>query len=302
MRIMREISFLELLNTNFNLNGITVAERWWKNENVNDYPNGRAENVLSYTADGNKLFFSDEDTPLFTASRGAIFFISHDCRYSTKTVTDGNEMGHTFCVKFQLTDENGELFSVREKYLFWDCSENKRVAELFRRIIAEYLELHVSCAKIKSTSYEILNDLLILKQNVEAHSDEFKDILPAVKYIEEHYNLNTSVDELAKMCLMSNSYFRKRFSAYTGKGYTDYRNQLRIKKANELLSDSMWSIHAIAQTLGFYDTSHFYRIYKQYTGTLPNRNLTKRRPEAPCDLLADAGFTQNQSPGNTKKR
>lgn len=272
---MREIGFLELLNTDFNLNGITAAERWWKNDNVNEYPDGRAENILSFTAEGSKLLFTDGEEPLFSVHSGAIFFISHGCRYSTRTVTEGDAQGHTFCIKFHLADENGEELSIRERYLFWDCADSKRIAGLFRRIIKDYLELNVNRAKVKSTAYEIFNDLLLLSQRPTDQLDEFQDILPAVRYISEHYNRNTSVDELARMCAMSNSYFRKRFSAYSGKGYTDYRNRLRIQKANELLCDSMWSIGAIAQALGFYDTSHFYKIYKQYTGSLPDRTLKR---------------------------
>lgn len=271
---MREISFLQLTNENFNINRITTAERWWKNENVNNYPNGRSENVLSYTAEGGKQLFADgSNNPIFSAPRDAVLFISQDCRYSSKTITENDKQGHTFCVKFKLVDEDGEELCIREKYLFWNCSSNEKLVGLFRKIISQYLALTVNYAKVKCTAYQILNTLLEISQSKGKELSDFEDILPAIKYIESNYNLNTSVDELAKMCLMSNSYFRKRFCAFTGgDSYTNYRNKLRIKKAEELLSDSMWTINAISQVLGFYDTSHFYKIYRKFTGKVPNRS------------------------------
>lgn len=276
---MRELSFLQLLEMNFNLNGITAVERWWRNGNVNEYPHGRTENILAYTVYGDKLLFTDDDgKPSFSSHSGSVFFIARDCRYTSRIVTRENEMGHTFCVKFRLTDEEGEELLVRERYLYWDCAERKWVTDLFRRIVGEYLKLNVDRARVKSTAYQLLSDLLSLSQNTENVSADYCDILPAVRYIEAHYHSNTSVDELAKMCLMSNSYFRKRFSAYTGgESYTSYRNKLRIKKADELLSDPLWTIHGISEALGFYDTSHFYKIYKKFKGCLPDRDPTRER-------------------------
>jgi AraC-like DNA-binding protein len=98
---------------------------------------------------------------------------------------------------------------------------------------------------------------------------DFHAILPAIQYIEEHPSENTTVPELAAMCFLSESYFRARFRAFAGCSPTDYRNRLRVGKAKELLQSSLWTTDLIAEALGFYDTSHFYRVYKRVTGQTP---------------------------------
>ncbi|MBQ2118450.1 MAG: helix-turn-helix domain-containing protein, partial [Clostridia bacterium] len=66
--------------------------------------------------------------------------------------------------------------------------------------------------------------------------------------------------------------FRARFKQFSGGlSPSEYRNRLRVRKAQELLSSSLWTTDLIAETLGFYDTSHFYRIYKKYTGKTPKQ-------------------------------
>lgn len=272
---MRILSFLDLPGADVNVTSVSGVERWWKRGNMNEYPDGRAENVLSYTIHGNKeLYVSGEESPIFSVRSPAVFFIAANAPYASRTVLDDDtDMGHTICVKFQLKDENGEEIRISDPYLKWDISANEAVQKLFSKIIRFYLNAQVDQLKLKALVLNLLSELSGMCSDDRGQYAGFDDLLPAIHYIDVNYGKNFAIDELAKMCYMSNSHFRKRFKEYTGgESFTEYRNKIRVRKAEELLDNQLWSIDAIAQVCGFYDSSHFYRVYKKYTGETPREH------------------------------
>jgi mannose-6-phosphate isomerase class I len=101
----------------------------------------------------------------------------------------------------------------------------------------------------------------------------FRDIQPAIDRIELYPEINTSISELSKLCNMSESSFRRKFKQYTNDiSPINYRNRIRIMKAEELCNNSSYTIEEAAMKLGFCDAAHLCRLYKQFTGkTLKTR-------------------------------
>ena len=97
--------------------------------------------------------------------------------------------------------------------------------------------------------------------------------------IERTPQSNISVSELAEQCGLSETSLRTKFRQYTGgMNPIDYRNSLRISKAKELLSATNSSVEMIAETLGFYDSSYFIKVFKHFSDVTPNEyraGLTK---------------------------
>ena len=268
---MRKIDFSALETENINITHIAAVERRWRDGNVNRYPNGRAENIISYTLLGQKHIYADayEKTPLYHLSAPGIVLITRDAPYSSRTEMDSDEeRGHTICVRFTLLDERGEELVFAEPYRCWKNDPQGRALLLFRGILSAYLSPETPHMLLKARLLELLHELLGPRAGGRIPPD-FRAIMPAVRYIEQHPAENTSIAELASMCFLSESYFRARFRAYAGCSPTDYRNRLRIGKAKELLGSSLWTTDLIAEALGFYDTSHFYRVYKKVTGETP---------------------------------
>ena len=56
---MSKLSFLDLNHADVSLTSISSVERWWKRGNKNEYPEGRTENILSYTIHGNKEIYGN---------------------------------------------------------------------------------------------------------------------------------------------------------------------------------------------------------------------------------------------------
>jgi AraC-like DNA-binding protein/mannose-6-phosphate isomerase-like protein (cupin superfamily) len=159
------------------------------------------------------------------------------------------------------------------------------VEDIFREIIREY--------EIRDSDFvyiikSMLMKLLILvgrefKKNIngtesqrlyERHRDALNN---ALKYISENYNYDVSLDEAARVAMLSTSYFSYLFKQMTQKTFTEYVNSMRIAKAAELLKTRHdMKIVDICFEVGYNNINHFNRIFRQETGTKP-MDLRKAR-------------------------
>ena len=94
-------------------------------------------------------------------------------------------------------------------------------------------------------------------------------IEPAVEYINSHFTEEINIGELAKICYISEPHLFRLFKQHLGLSPIDYKNFLKLKKAEELLMDPECSISEIAAILGFENVCYFSRIFKKRRGMSP---------------------------------
>lgn len=270
---MAFIKFEEFMQRSINVTKIEAVERCWRSGNTNLYANGRSENLLSCTLDGEKRILDENGKLLYSFSSPAIILISKGTPYMscTDSADESDDGGHTICVRFALSDDNGEELLLDKPFRLWSGEECEKFIPLFKGILAEYISAEASPIMLKAKLYELLAALFKFRK--EAHEAEEKKILPAINYIKNHLDENVSIAQLSSLCFLSESYFRSRFHEITGFSPTEYRNRLRVEKASELLKSSLWTVDLIAETLGFCDTSHFYRVYKKISGKTPRSDI-----------------------------
>lgn len=85
-----------------------------------------------------------------------------------------------------------------------------------------------------------------------------------------HIFSNLSVHELAKLCNMSLSSFKRAFRNLFNDSPNNYINTKKINKAKELLQVSELSISDIAYETGFNDPQYFTRLFKKRIGLSPS--------------------------------
>jgi AraC-like DNA-binding protein/mannose-6-phosphate isomerase-like protein (cupin superfamily) len=93
----------------------------------------------------------------------------------------------------------------------------------------------------------------------------------ALRYIQQHFKEDISIDVLAEMCNMSYSYFSRQFSKIIGKTFKEYLNFIRINEAEKLLLTSNINITDIAMETGFSNTSYFIKQFKLLKGISPKQ-------------------------------
>ncbi len=92
-------------------------------------------------------------------------------------------------------------------------------------------------------------------------------VFPAICYLDKHLRDNVSITALAKMCMLNETTFRREFKNATGKSPVQYKTEIRIKKAKELISCTPEILTSeIVEQLGFYDASYFYKAFFKVTG------------------------------------
>lgn len=89
------------------------------------------------------------------------------------------------------------------------------------------------------------------------------------KVIECHLYSNLNVEELAKLCQMSLSSFKREFYKEYNDTPNNYLLSKKMEKAKELLIITEISIHEIAFKIGFNDPLYFTRIFKKKIGVTP---------------------------------
>lgn len=98
------------------------------------------------------------------------------------------------------------------------------------------------------------------------------DVLEALKYIEEHYNEDITLPDVADYICISKNHLSYLFKKETGKTFSDYLIQYRIDKAKEFFSaDTKSTVSDIAEKTGFHDTGYFSKVFKKATGLSPNQ-------------------------------
>ncbi len=94
-------------------------------------------------------------------------------------------------------------------------------------------------------------------------------ITAALEYVNAHYALPLRASELAEVCNMSETHFRRLFEENVNMSPMDYVNLVRIQKACDLMKKTNDSMDMIAVKCGFATTSTFNRNFKKFLSTSP---------------------------------
>lgn len=91
----------------------------------------------------------------------------------------------------------------------------------------------------------------------------------AIAYMEENYNQNIIINELAERYGMSPNYFSSIFKKEMKQSAVNYLTKLRVDKAAQYLKDTGESVADISRRVGYEDSQYFFRVFKKATGVTP---------------------------------
>lgn len=92
----------------------------------------------------------------------------------------------------------------------------------------------------------------------------------AVNYLHEHHTVKINTVELAGLCNLSVSSFYGHFKEEMGCTPVEYKNNLVVQKAAELLLYQGLTVAETAEQLGFSSSAYFSKLFKKITGKLPS--------------------------------
>ena len=96
-------------------------------------------------------------------------------------------------------------------------------------------------------------------------------IKEAISYIEQNFQNDISVEDIAGFCSLNRSYFGKIFRDALGKSPQEFLINYRMSKAAELLKLTELSIGDISNAVGYPSQLHFSRAFKKIHGISPRQ-------------------------------
>jgi transcriptional regulator GlxA family with amidase domain len=103
-------------------------------------------------------------------------------------------------------------------------------------------------------------------------------VSPAVLFINENPEKDPSVKDLAMLCRLSESHFRRLFISETGVSPLKYKNGIRISRACDYLTSHMLPVSRVAEIMGFDTLYSFSKFFKNEMGISPLKYVKTKRP------------------------
>lgn len=136
------------------------------------------------------------------------------------------------------------------------------------------IALVIILSLIVTTNFAAIESSRLKKQNekLKSHITDFTmgKIKKFVKYIDNNYNEDISIEGLAASLGINHDYLRKAFKECFGMKINDYINSLRINEAADKLKETDNTIIEIAYSVGFDSITTFNRSFKKFKGITPS--------------------------------
>ena len=111
----------------------------------------------------------------------------------------------------------------------------------------------------------------------EYYSAEYDKLRPSLTYIWEHFDKDIKMSDLAAICSLSESHFRKLFVKNTAMTPLEYLNQIRIRNACLMIGQSTYPLTMVCEKCGFTNMSTFDRNFRKIIGISPSEWKKKKQ-------------------------
>ncbi len=126
-------------------------------------------------------------------------------------------------------------------------------------------------------------------------------IAPALDFIKDNYMVSFPIEDLADMCHLSQTHFRRVFNEIMNTSPLSYLNTTRILQSCILLRTTEESILAISEQVGFRSVSSFNRHFSEIMGTQPSEWRHRMAKVDGASILEYTGWMQAQDLSDKKK-
>lgn len=160
---------------------------------------------------------------------------------------------------------------------------SEKMIETTLQIIASYkieiddhAELHATirvlddCYTLSQLKLFFQRFLTLSASLIQSKKEEQNDTTDgAMLYLEQHYSEDISLDIVAVHLGITGAYLSALMKEKTGVNFSDHLNNIRIRKAKELLTSTALSIQEIGERIGYRNVTSFIRMFKKLTSSTP---------------------------------
>lgn len=241
----------------------------------NYYFNPSTGRVLSeyqfvYISKGKGVFSSDSTKKINIEKGQVIFLVPGQWHsYCPSRETGWNE--YYIGVSGKIIDDILSSGFISSENQIFNVGVNEDLVHLFSNAIKVAKEDKTGAQQyLAGIAFNILGTILSLAQN---RNFELKDSAQKIEQAKiimiENIYKNIDIKEIAANLGISYSLFRKTFKEYTGYAPAQYFQELKLRKAKELLAETNYSIKEISYELNFSSYEYFLSFFKKRVGFTP---------------------------------
>lgn len=233
-----------------------------------DSKNDRAYDSLSVRTDGVGVFKTERGE--IEVRRGDVLYMPRNVHYSQ--TTSGETVYAVHFINYSFNPKNGiETLSVEER---------DRVVEMMSEMYRVWtLKKQGYRYQASAMLYSLLYFL-----NCHAHDDrsgafrQGEQLKNAINRIHTDFRQGQiPISELAAMCAVSETYFRRLFKSIYGVSPNQYIINLRLEYASQLLCSGLYTVGEVSDRSGFGDPKYMSKLFKKRYGTSP-RDYARQQP------------------------
>ena len=257
----------ELYDADYNITNIFSMEQYWKNNSVFKMTSPRESACMLYLCGCDAVYTENDKT--FTVEKNSVIYIPRGTIYETQFI---NCQGcASVLLEFNLITPESLPFNIYKNITVLTKNADPLIARLFNMASDIFSSTIIAIPKLKSVIYDILTELSTTHRWQKIYSKKFNSISKGIACLCSEKNFNLSVDEIAQICHVSSSTFRRM-------NPSEYRTFAQIEYAKKLLSTGAMTVPEAAVASGFNDSAYFCRVFKKITGFTPSEycNSTKK--------------------------
>lgn len=268
---MNLIKFSIMYNLDYHIGHLfAMNQRWVENQTWTMMEHPRQTSALLYY-NNCAATYTLPDGERIHIQPGSLVYIPQGARYKSRFHQCGDTAPHTQLLEFELRDENNEPFIAASTITILNQSSTYNYNRIFEDIVALYGKPIRPYGLLKSKCYDFLNELCSSFREERIYSKKYMPIAKGVAYLEQTSAYDLSIAEIAGLCHMSESHFRKLFEQYSGVSPRQYKTNKLLRQAKDMIRSGDLTIKEISISLGFSDVGYFSRWFKKNAGITPSK-------------------------------
>jgi len=265
--------FRGLYGKEFNVYVQNSAKMYWNNRyKFSCLETGKPTDMLLYLANCAGEYELPDGTLIY-APRKSFVYAPKDIRYRFRCTEAEDDVYSNIIINFVLSDTSGREFRIYDSIKVMTDLPVGKLEKLFLDTAAiSGQNLRFPCG-LNACIYSVLSEFCAHFHKKKILSKKYQVISKGILYLEENEELDMSVREIAKMCNVSEIYFRKLFKEYSGVTPVSFKLSRKMERAKQYLTFEGKTVRETAEALGFSEPAYFCRVFKEKTGMTPGEAM-----------------------------
>ncbi|WP_302537629.1 response regulator transcription factor [Clostridium saudiense] len=266
-------TILKKLSSEFDEVFIAVGD---KVESIEDIPKSYADsNIIKkyiLTEGYNSCLYKNDIVKITNKNRS----FNKEIEYLNKIIIEKNEDKTLEYIEKifkneELAPEDIYDLSIKILLLIDKISEDFRLSKNYKdETLSSVIVSIYDASTIDRIKEIITNQVIELSKVMNTNIVKYTPIVQqVVNYIDERYFEEVSLKTLSQKYNINSSYLGQIFTKEVGYSFSEYLNKIKNMKAKELILNTNMKINDIAKEVGYYETSYFYRKFKEFYGVSP---------------------------------